>query len=385
MSGLRVLITNTTLATRTGTETYVRDLALALLRRGHSPVVYSPEAGEIARELRKATVPVVEDLSTVTVAPHVIHGNQSAELMTALLNFPGVPGIFFCHSWIGWANAPPRFPRLLRYVAVDETCRDRLALEHGIVEDRLRVLLNAVDLERFSPRATPLPPVPRRALVFSNTANESTHLKAVREACLRAGIELDVVGAEANTSSSAPETLLGQYDLVFAKARCALESMAVGAAVVLCDMFGCGPMVTTAELERLRRLNFGMRSLREPINAEVLGREIARYDATDAAEVSRRIRASAGLDALVEEIVELYREVIEEHAGNPPADALAEGRAAAAFIRSLERAVKKESEEFRRDLVANSLTLRLRNQMPRFPLLENAVRRLAQNARKRGL
>jgi hypothetical protein len=143
--------------------------------------------------------------------------------------------------------------------------------------------------------------------------------------------------------------------------------------------------VTTVELERLRRLNFGMRSLREPINAEVLGREIARYDATDAAEVSRRIRASAGLDALVEEIVELYREVIEEHAGSPPADALAEGRAAAAFIRSLERAVKKESEEFRRDLVANSLTLRLRNQMPRFPLLEHAVRRLARNARKRGL
>jgi len=384
MSGLRVLITNTTLATRTGTETYVRDLALGLLRRGHSPVVYSPETGEIARELRKETVPVVEDLSTVALAPHVIHGNQSAELMTALLNFPGVPGIFFCHSWIGWANAPPRFPRLLRYVAVDETCRDRLALEHGIAEERLRVLLNAVDLERFSPRA-PLPPVPRRALVFSNTANESTHLKAVREACLRAGIELDVVGAEANTLSSAPETLLGQYDLVFAKARCALESMAVGAAVVLCDMFGSGPMVTTGELERLRRLNFGMRSLREPINAEVLGREIARYDATDAAEVSRRIRAASGLDALVEEIIELYREVIEEHAGSLPADALAEGRAAAAFIRSLERAVKKESEEFRRDLVANSLTLRLRNQMPRFPLLEHAVRKLARNARKRGL
>ncbi len=384
MSGLRVLITNTTLATRTGTETYVRDLALGLLRRGHSPVVYSPETGEIARELRKATVPVIEDLSALAVAPQVIHGNQSAELMTALLNFPAVPGIFFCHSWIGWSNAPPRFPRLLRYVAVDETCRDRLALEHGIGEDRLRVLLNAVDLERFSPRA-PLPAVPRRALVFSNTANESTHLKAVREACLRAGIELDVVGAEANTSTARPELLLGQYDLVFAKARCALESMAVGAAVVLCDMFGSGPMVTSGELERLRRLNFGMRALREPIDPEVLGREIARYDAADAAEVSRRIRTTAGLDALVEEIIELYREVIEEHAGSGQADALEEGRAAASFIHSLGLAVKKESAQFRHDLVSNSLTLRLRNEMPRFPLLERAVRRLAHTARKRGL
>ena len=41
-------------------------------------------------------------------------------------------------------------------------------------------------------------------------------------------------------------TLTGDYDLVFAKARCALEAMAVGAAVVLCDTHGLGPMVTSA-------------------------------------------------------------------------------------------------------------------------------------------
>ena len=384
MSRLRILITNTTLATRTGTETYVRDLALGLLRRGHSPVVYSPELGEIARELRKATVPVIDDLRDLAVAPDCIHGNQAAELMTALLHFPGVPGIFFCHSWIGWSNAPPLFPRVLRYVAVDDTCRDRLALEHGIGEDRLCVLLNAVDLERFRPRP-PLPPRPRRALVFSNTANESTHLKAVREACRGAGVELDVVGAEANNSASRPELLLGQYDLVFAKARCALESMAVGAAVVLCDMFGSGPLVTTGELERLRRLNFGMRALDRPIDPDVLRREIDRYDAADAAEVSRLIRASAGLDSLVEEIIELYREVVAEHSGAGAGDAAAEGRAAAEFVRSLGVAAKAECAQFREELLADSLTLRLRNQMPRFPLLERAVRRVAGAARKRGL
>lgn len=385
MSRLRVLITNTTLASRTGTETYVRDLALVLLRRGHAPVVYSPETGEIARELRKATVPVVEDLAGVAEVPDVIHGNQSAELMTALLHFPGVPGIFFCHSWIGgWSNEPPRFPRVLRHVAVDDTCRDRLALEHGVGADRLRVLLNAVDLERFRPRA-PLPARPGRALVFSNTANDSTHLAAVREACRRAGISLDVVGAEANNPTSRPEELLGRYDLVFAKARCALEAMAVGAAVVLCDMYGSGPLVTTGELERLRRLNFGMRSLDRPLDADVLAGEVARYDAADAAEVSRRVRETAGLDALVDEIVELYREVVAEHAARGVADAHEEGRAAAAYVRSLALASKKECAEFREELLSNSLTLRLRNQMPRFPLLERAVRRAARSARRWGL
>jgi hypothetical protein len=269
-------------------------------------------------------------------------------------------------------------------VAVDDTCRDRLSLEHGVPESRLRVLLNAVDLGRFAPRA-PLPERPRRALVFSNTANDSTHLKAVREACRRAGVALDVVGAEANNSTSRPEELLGQYDLVFAKARCALEAMAVGAAVILCDMFGSGPLVTTGEVERLRRLNFGMRSLDRPIDADLLEQEIARYDAADAAEVSRRIRASAGLDSLVEEIVELYREVIDEHARVGERDADEEGRAAADFVRSLGLAAKAECAQFREELLAGSLTLRLRNQMPRFPLLERAVRRVARAARRRGL
>jgi len=383
MSGLRILITNTTLATRTGTETYVRDLALGLLRRGHAPIIYSPEPGEIARELRKATVPVVEDLRSLTVAPDCIHGNQAAELMTALLHFPGVPAVSFCHSWVGWANVPPRFPRILRYVAVDYTCRDRLTLENGIEDDRVQVLLNAVDLEMFKPRA-PLPAVPRRALIFSNTANNSTHLLAVRAACERAGILLDVVGAEANNSTSQPELLLGQYDLVFAKARCALESMAVGAAVILCDMFGSGPLVTSDEFERLRRVNFGMRSLDRPIDPEILGREIARYDPTDAAEVSSLVRSTCGLNSLVDEIVELYGDVIQEYKQGPATDSLAESRAAADFVRSLGAAAKQESADFRSELLSSSLTLRLRNQMPRFPLLESAVRKFARAARGRG-
>jgi hypothetical protein len=51
MRALRVLITNLTLASRTGTETYVRDLALGLLERGHTPIVYTTDPGDIAREI----------------------------------------------------------------------------------------------------------------------------------------------------------------------------------------------------------------------------------------------------------------------------------------------------------------------------------------------
>ena len=334
-AGLRVLITNRVLARRTGTELYVRDLALGLLRRGHLPIVYSPILGPLADEIRAATVPVVDDLARVGAAPDVIHGHHGVETLSALLAFPCVPAISFCHSWIGWADAPVVFPRVLRHVAVDHACRDRLLHEHGVPEARVHVVLNAVDLERFRPRG-PLPTRPARALVFSNGAGgKGSHLEAVRAACASAGIALDVAGDGSGNSLDRPEEVLGRYDLVFAKARAALEAMAVGAAVVLCDVAGAGPMVTTANVDWLRPLNFGMRTLRDPVTPDAVAREIARYDAADAAEVSRRIRGCAGAEALVDELLGLYRDVIAEHAAAPPGDPAAESRAAAAYLQTL--------------------------------------------------
>src|SRR2546423_10851923 len=118
---MKILIANATLASLTGTETYVRDLAVGLLRRGHTPIVYAPELGGIASELRQATVPVVDDLRNVGVTPDIIHGNHNTELMSALLHFQDVPAVFYCHSWTDWISAPPAHPRIRAYVAVDDT------------------------------------------------------------------------------------------------------------------------------------------------------------------------------------------------------------------------------------------------------------------------
>jgi hypothetical protein len=301
--------------------------------------------------------------------------------MTALLHFRQVPAIFFCHGWLPWEEIPPRFPRILRYVAVDHTCRDRLAYEHAIPEERVRVIFNFVDLQRFNVRP-PLPARPKRALVFSNYMYTATHLSAVQEACARADIELDVIGASAGQSCAQPELVLGRYDLVFAKARCALEALAVGTAVVLCDTVGVGPMVTTCELEQLRQLNFGIRTLRDSLHPDVLAREIARYDAVDATEVSRRIRASAGIDMAVDEIVALYGEVLAECAVTHAVDADAEGRAAAAYLRWLTMHLRHERQALSQERQAlsqerqallqeihNATSSQLRERILRVPLL----------------
>jgi hypothetical protein len=72
-------------------------------------------------------------------------------------------------------------------------------------------------------------------------------------------------------------------------------------------------MVTSAELDRLRRLNFGLRTLQERVTPDAIARELGRYDPQDAALVSQQLRATAGRDAAVASMIALYKDVIEAH------------------------------------------------------------------------
>jgi hypothetical protein len=321
---LRVLITNHSLADRSGAELYTRDLALTLARRGHQVGVLTSRPGVVGDEVRAGGIPVVTSLDRLGFVPDVIHAHHRLEAMAAVLRFPGTPALFICHNHRLWLDTTPLDPGFRRYFGVSQVCVDRLVRE-GVPAARAELLPNFVDVERFRPRA-PLPARPLRALVFSNYAGQKTHLPAVQEACARAGLALDVVGAGVGNQVAAPEEVLGNYDLVFAKAKAAMEAMAVGAAVVLCDFSGVGPLVTAAEFARLRPLNFGFAALTEPLAPEPLLRQIARYDATDAARVRDLLRATATLEASVERFEGIYREMIAEQRELP-------APGAAAFVR----------------------------------------------------
>ena len=321
MPPLTVLITNWRLGYPTGSELFTRDLACALVRRGHRVIAYSPILEEGTEELCKAGVAVVDDLETIQAAPDVIHGQHHVQAMEAMLHFPRVPAVFICHGRTMWPEIPPLGNRVGRCVAVDLNTRERLVETYGIAESRVELILNAVDTDRFRPRA-PLPSAPSRALVFSNYASLNTHLEPIREACKRLGIALEVIGLGSGNLQANPERLLGGYDLVFAKARCALEAMATGAAVILCDTVGLGPMVTLDRVEALRPWNFGARCLTDRIEPEAICREIGRYDAADAAGVSAYIRERATLSAAIDQYLAVYRKLLAEPAPRSGKDAL---------------------------------------------------------------
>jgi hypothetical protein len=309
MSSRRILITNDMLNTRFGAEVVTRDLALGLVAMGQQPMIYTPQPGTVSDEIRAHGIPIVHRLEDVPLPPEIIHGNQHLEIIESLAVFPDARGIFVCHAGLAWPAVPPLTHRIQHYVAVDHFCLNRLIADYGLPAEKVSVIFNSVDTDRFKQRP-PLPEHPRRALVFSNYATDHNFLPAIRAACQQIDLPLDVIGTRAGNLVDHPEHVLPSYDVVFAKARCALEAMAVGNAVILCDEFGVGPMVSSAEVSELQKWNFGMRTLKLPIAPARILDELDRYDAADARQVSDYIRSHAAANRLIQEYVSLYEKVM---------------------------------------------------------------------------
>jgi len=327
---MKILYTNISFDAYTGTHVVTRDLAAAMARAGHQVAIFSLKVRPIYPELAGLGVTVTDDLFSISDTPDIVHGHHHEPLIQSLLRFPSTPAIYLCHDATGRADTPFAFPRIRKYLAVDLRCQARLERELGLEPGQVEIVSNAVDTDRFQPRG-PLPERPRRALVFSNYASNQTHLPVVRRACRRAGIELAAMGSGTGTDSAHPETELPKYDLVFAKGRCALEALATGNAVILCDKAGTGSYVTAADFNAMWLRNFGHALLTGPLSAAVLTGEIARYDAADAQALSARVRAEASLANAVVRWESIYRDVIAGF-DSAAADRFAENRAIADYI-----------------------------------------------------
>jgi hypothetical protein len=304
---MRVLITNLFLDHNSGSEAVAEMLADGLRRAGHTPMLYASLLGPQAERMRARGHFVTDRLSSLPDRPDVIHAQHVTPALMAIIGLPETPVLYACHSARFVLETPIRHPNVARYVAVDDLCRDR-CLADGIPADRLSVVLNAVDLERFAPRS-PLPERPARALLITKGPDDPT---MVRAACIAAGLALEEVGPGSKRFSVELERDLLNYDIVFATARGALEAAVVGCSVVVCDRRGFAGLLTSENLEQWRRMNFGAGLLTRPNSVAALTDAIEAYDAMDADLVSGRLRTSAGLDDYVARHLELYAECMAE-------------------------------------------------------------------------
>lgn len=392
---MHILITNITLASRTGTETFILDYARGLIARGCRVSVYSPELGPVAEELRAAGV-FVSDRWTEFTTPDLIHGHHNLPTLAALQRFPGVPGLFVCHDMWAWHDQAFVHPRLLRYASISRATRER-SIRHGAEPARSSIIHNFTPLDRFTVRSA-LPVRPVRALIFSNAASPTAGYGAiVAEACRLEGLAVDFAGEASGHPILRPEEVLGRYDLVFAKGKAAIEAIACGCATIVCDTTGLGPLVTPANIEETRHRNFGFECLKDQHTVEAIRSRIAAYNAVAATETTAWMREDAGLDKALDRWLQLYAELValpcpHDDEADRIATADAMSRIAAAMRNQqievmLDRRpdpafqARLERAEAARSAIEATLSWRIRNRLIRIPGVE-AIGRLLQPSKQ---
>jgi len=308
---LQILITNYQLDHRTGTEIVVRDLERGLRARGHTVCVYTQRPGVLSDVIIAAGGNVVTELTQVPFIPDVIHAHHNGPATEAALRFPTTPLVFVCHSRHFWLDMARGVPSVREYVAVDLNCYERLLAE-GIAAESISLITNAVDVDRFVLRSeVSTAHSPRKAAVFGNNAAPGGFVESVRRACADVGIPLDVLGAGAGRSIDKPEHILADYDVVFAKARCAIEAMAAGCAVLAADEAGYGGPVTSDNVEWMLDWNVGDRCLQQVHDSTTIAEDLRRIDADDVRRVSERVRERCALGAALDAYERLYVAAID--------------------------------------------------------------------------
>ncbi len=308
---MRILFTNNTLDKPAGTELSVFDYARLLKSRGHEVVAFSRQQGEVAERLRAEGVCVIESPDDSPWKPEVIHGHHEWETSLAALAFPDVPVISFCRGTAPWQERPCQAPNVIRWVAVDEVCAKFLIEDYGIPQDQVEVILNGVDLERFTQRAS-LPDKLAKVLVFSNYAKEDNFLVQIREACDLEGVECRAVGSGVGEVVSDPTMVLAESDLVFAKGKAALEAVVSGCGLVVCDAEGLGPMVTAENFSEMRGLSFAYGAMTDEITVENVRARLQSWDSGHCTGGSELARETASLEAAVDQLESLYGSVMKE-------------------------------------------------------------------------
>ncbi|PHS23002.1 MAG: hypothetical protein COA84_11745 [Robiginitomaculum sp.] len=311
---MHVLITNNTLAVPAGTEMYVRDVALALKGQGIEVSCYSPKLGAVAEEVMAAGIDVVDDLQHLNHSPDLIHAHHYTATAPALFAFPLTPAIFVCHGLLPRPETPLiQFRQIRRYVAVDGASRDRLMTDLGLASQDIRIIQNGIDTRRFGEK----PPIAAeagrrsRALVFSNQPQDSS-IGILQQACAQNGITLEVRGNAVNNPVGRPEAILGNYGLVFAKARAAMEAMACGAVVILSDYGKWGGAVCSDNFDALRQKNFGLQAITRDLDVEAISDEIKTLDWLEGERLAGLVRKRASLSQMMSSLVALYEEVLTE-------------------------------------------------------------------------
>jgi hypothetical protein len=316
---MKILMTNHRLQSLGGTELFVAEIAEALVARGHQVCVFSTAiSNPIAYRLTNLQIPFITDPKACPFTPDIIHGQHHLEAITALCSWPTCPAIYFIHGATPWEEAPPKHPRILRYLGTSPRFAWFVAETCGFPESSFIVAPNFFDSRRFT---QPRPPTSTtsRALVFHNTmAPDGPAIKSLRSACETVGLKLDTLGHAFGQTSPNPEHLLPDYDVVFAAGRSAIEAMASGCAVIPVSAEQSADWICPDNFADLAMRNFTAEVHAPPIDLQHIISELRRITPAQTLAITQLIRQEATIDRTTDILISAYTSAISQPLPNNP-------------------------------------------------------------------
>ncbi len=309
---MNVLLTNIVLDQVSGTVAYTRDLALALKHRGIHVEIYTHSIGEVGLDLIAQGIVVFTSLTQSKQIPDIIHAHHSPLLIDALFKYRNAPAIYWIHDRYATYDKPVVLKNIMKYFAVDYFCMERYTEEVTLNDKYIQVIFNWSDTSKFKQRIH-FATAPKKALVFSNYASDENYLNYIKEACRRCNISLDVMGLLVGNYQPQPQLFLDQYDIIFAKAKAAIEAMCTGAAVIVCDANGYAGRVTKENFDFLRMYNFGRKTMTQSYHIDHIVRDIESYNVDENKSISDLIRSSASLDQYMDQLMGIYTTCIQDY------------------------------------------------------------------------
>ncbi|MCB1494996.1 MAG: hypothetical protein KDJ86_04350 [Bauldia sp.] len=315
-----------------GKETFTRDLALGLERRGHTAVVLAEPHPHAARGMAADGVRVCTDWNDIGFAPDIIHGQHTVDTMVALTRCPDAPAFYQVHGAAAFSSPQPH-PRIYRYGTMTGSLANRLSIEMGLPRQSFVVVQNTADLSRFANVREP-PARPSKALFYSSYHRpESRTFEAARAAAEQCALEFHCVGRPFGNRIEQPEGFLPGFDLVFACGLSAIEALCCGCAVIVLGMTSCGEMVLPENFERFRAANFTIPFNAVPPSVADIVAAIETYDAMTLRGVTALSRTACDGSRMIGEMIDLYGTILAEH-GMAERNEPAERRALAGMLRT---------------------------------------------------
>lgn len=305
---MKILITNYSLRDYKGSELFTYELVRELKCRSHEVFVFSLELGKVSEDIGKLGVQVscnIEDFQKENFDIVHIQHNPTAKIIEKY--FPSTPKIFMAHGFIPRFEQPPNIA-FCKYFAVSDIARDHLNKWHNIPKDRIVIIRNFIDIERFQNKKE-LNAKPKKLLVLSNHFTLKNQL-IVAKACKEVKIDFSHIGLP-NNSVQNVEDHINNYDIVITIGRGVLESLACERNVIVFDWSGGDGLITEENFYEIQRNNFSGKSFNIRFNGKSLANEIRKYDYRLGKKLRELVLKENSKEKIVDKILEEYEYCIK--------------------------------------------------------------------------